>query len=320
MPITRAVLPSPAELLLARDDDVAGIRLRRDPGFARVRAGVYAPTTAWRSLTPWDRYLARVHAHALVHPDAVFSHESAAVLLGLPVFGEPRDIHLFDPLRTRSHRAGDVIVHTSQDARELIDLGPFRTTSPVDTAIDLARVLPAALALAVVDAVISPRGGGFALADAVDRAREQRSTRGIVKLRWIWERADARAESPGESVSRAVIEWWGFERPELQVTFRYEGYEDRTDFYWPGLRLIGESDGYGKYDGGDPEETKRRLLAEKRREDRLRRHEGGFVRWDWADAVRAAPLRDKLLAAGLTQSRPPQRALLATLRSHPRSR
>ncbi len=89
-----------------RDPASCGISGR----YIRVRAGVYAPRAEWDRLKPWERYLARVHAYALVNPDAVFSHESAAALLGLPLFGEPRDIHTYDLSRKTSNRFGDVFV------------------------------------------------------------------------------------------------------------------------------------------------------------------------------------------------------------------
>ena len=115
---------------------------------------------AWVRLAPWERYLARVHAFALLHPDAVFSHESAAALSGLPIFGEPRDIHVYDPDRAQSRRFGDVCVHTSTDRCTITDRAFARTTSVAQTAIDLMRVLPPAYALAVADSAVSPFQGG----------------------------------------------------------------------------------------------------------------------------------------------------------------
>jgi hypothetical protein len=61
------------------------------------------------------------------------------------------------------------------------------------------------------------------------------------------------------------------------------------------------------------------FIREKKREDRLRRHEGGFVRWDWGDAIRFEPLDGKLRAAGLAPLYPRQPWLLDTLARNPRS-
>lgn len=319
LPVT-AIQPSPIELLLARDEHVAGLRLRSDPAYVRVRRGVYASTAVWQTLRPWERYLARVHAYAITHPGAVFSHESAAVLLGMPVFGEPRHIHVYDPGGAGSWRSGDVTVHTSIDESRVVDLGPFAATSVTETAVALARVLPPAFAVGVLDAALRPALlGEQGREELAQLASERSARRGRSRLNWALERANGRAESPGESLSRVVIEWLGFEPPELQRVFHLEGFTDRTDFYWEGQHVIGESDGDVKYGAPDPEEARRALLEEKRREDRLRRATDGFARWGWREAIRATPLRDALLAAGLPQVRHPQTVLLATLAHHPRS-
>jgi hypothetical protein len=84
--------------------------------------------------------------------------------------------------------------------------------------------------------------GGVAL-NVSARGRAQSNRRGVRQLDWVQARATAESESAGESVSRAVIEGLGYEEPELQREFFYEGVTDRSDFYWRRLRIIGESDG-----------------------------------------------------------------------------
>lgn len=305
------------ELLLARHHPPTLPRLDRDNALHRIRAGAYVRNVDWERLTAWERYRMRVLAVAGTWSSPVFCLESAAVLWGLPVFGEPRDVHLFDA-GGRTWREGDVVVHGSSDARRIIQGGGHAMTSLADTAIDLCRVLPPAFALAVADATARRLGPGTALRVG-DAGRAQVSQRGVRRLDWVQHRTDPAAESPGESVSRAVIEWLGYEAPDLQVTFSYEGHLDRSDFYWRQLRLLGESDGYGKYDADDVEAAKRHFIQEKQREDRLRRYQGGFVRWDWADAVRWAGLDRKLAAGGLVPVRSRDLAMLATLATNPRS-
>lgn len=319
MPTTLTLRPSPIRLLRSADAQDAGIRPSSHAALARVRSGVYAPRDEWLALPPWDRYLARVHAYALVAPDAIFALESAAALHGLPVFGEPRFIHVFDPERSHSVRYGDVAVHTSADEREVVGERALMT-SIAHTTVDLARLLPRAQALAVIDAALSVRAPKIdGLASLIQIAEEQVARRGRLQLRWLFARADGRAESVGESVSRAVIEWCGFERPDLQCEIHFEGVTDRVDFFWRDRGIVGESDGYGKYDGDDVDAVKAHFLNEKKREDRLRRHVDGFTRWDLADARRVVPLREKLALAGVPLVRPPQPAMLATLRRNPRS-
>jgi hypothetical protein len=244
--------------------------------------------------------------------------ESAAALLALPLFGEPRDIHLLDP-GGKSRRFGDVVVHATEDDLDFVTIGGVTTTSFIDTAVALTRVLPPAFALATADTALRLLARRGVTLDFVALGRERSSSRGRRQLEWVNARATAASESAGEAVSRAVIEWLGFDEPEPQVEFDYEGFHDRCDFYWRRKRTIGESDGYGKYDADDAEAAKAHFISEKVREDRLRRHEDAFARWDWADTMRATPLGDKLQRAGLTAQRPPQQALLATLTNNPRS-
>ncbi|GAA1934383.1 hypothetical protein GCM10009775_27890 [Microbacterium aoyamense] len=247
----------------------------------------------------------------------VFCLESAAALTGLPIFGEPRHIHLLSD-DAKTWCVGDVIVHGARDGRAVTRTDGVDVTSETETAVDLARVLPAAFALAVVDATLR-RLGPEEVLDVSAHGRAQQNRRGLLQLDWVQERATADAESVGESVSRAVIEWLGYERPELQVEFANEGAIDRVDFFFRAARVLGESDGYGKYDAKDPQAMKQHFMREKIREDRLRRHEGPMARWDWADTMRAQPVDAKLRAAGLHPIRPPATGMLATLASNPRS-
>lgn len=303
-------------LLLARERSMTGPRLDRDAALRRVRAGAYVDDAAWRSLAAWDRYRVRVLAVHATWTAPVFCLESAASLLGLPLFGEPRFVHLLDP-GGRSWREGDVVVHGTRDERSIRTLdGGIQVTALSDAVLDLARVMPPAFGLAIADA--AGRLGAADL-DLSAKGRAQSNRRGVRTLDWIEPRIDTDAESPGESVSRAVIEWLGYEAPESQVRFAYEGEHDRSDFYWRRRRIVGESDGYGKYDASDPAAMKEHFVREKRREDRLRRHEGGFARWDWSDTMRADPLDRALRAAGLEPIAERNRAGLATLAVNPRS-
>src|SRR5699024_3997264 len=117
--------------------------------------GVHVDAAGWARLRPEERYLVRVHALALVRPHSVFARESAAALLGLPVFGEPARIHLHDPDAAVSTAFGDVIVHTSRDSREVVAADGLRLLAAEDAVVDLARVLPPAFGLAVTDAAVA---------------------------------------------------------------------------------------------------------------------------------------------------------------------
>lgn len=314
------VRPSPIELVRVRDAFAGTRGLRNSAHFHRVRTGVYAARPAWDALRPWERYLARVHAYALVNSDAVFAYESAAALLGLPVFGEPALIHVYALARTRSRRFGDVFVHSCVAVPETVTLGAHTMTTPATTTADLMRVLPPPFGLAVGDAAVSRvQGGMLAVADLEAAAAALPNTRGRALRNLLLPMVDARAESPGESVSRAVIVWSGFEPPDLQRVFVTDGITDRTDFWWESAKAIAESDGYGKYVRATAEETLEGVLAEKRREDRLRRHCREFGRWDWAACMAVAPVIGELERLGVPRVAAPRSRLLATMRANPRS-
>ncbi|MDQ4214215.1 hypothetical protein [Microbacterium capsulatum] len=314
----RATTAAPVPLVTVGEARAFGIRIRTT-AFVRIRPGIYADRTAYEALKPWERYAVRVHAFVRAHPDAALCLESAAVVHGLPLFGETRDIHVHSPERPRSRRFGDVAVHTSEDERVLERRGGVLVTSLLDTVADLGRALPPARALAVFDAALSPaQGGPLSLGRLRGLGASRVSSRGSARQRWLWEHADDRAESPAESVSRAVIEWSGFPRPELQRVFHYEGAEDRVDFHFPGSRVIGEADGWGKYGFEDPDAAAERLIEEKRREDRLRRHGHPFGRWDLADAWRVTPLQRALTTAGVAYARPADPVMLHTLQDRRR--
>lgn len=316
----RAVLDSPLPLITVDEARMLGVILHPST-YIRIRRGIHAERAAYLALRPWERYAVRVHAFARRHPEAVLSMESAAVIHGLPLFGETRDIHVYAPGLGSSERFGDVCVHTSVDEREIIRVGGIPVTSMLDTVVDLARLLPPARGLAMVDSAISPaQGGRLSVSEMRGRAAGQRNARGRARQHWLWDHANWRAESPGESVSRAVIGWCGFEAPDLQRRFHYEGHVDRVDFLFPSNGAIGESDGWGKYGLDDRDAAAELLTDEKRREDRLRRHGHPFARWDLADAWRVTPLRSALTAAGVPRRHPDQPAMLSTLRRRDRER
>lgn len=316
----RAVLTPPLPLITREEARMLGVKISGATHLI-VRRGLYVPRKAYLRLKPWEQYALRVHGFVRRHPDAVLCLESAAVLHGLPLFGHPRDIHVFDPSATRSQRLRDVCVHTSVDARDIVGVAGTQATSLLDTVVDLARVVTPARGLAIADAALSPaQGGALRVIDLHAKVEAQQNGRGRARLRWVAARATGCAESPAESVSRAVIEWSGFEEPELQREFRYEGHLDRTDFHFPSNGTIGEADGWGKYELDKPEKAAANLREEKRREDRLRRHGHPFARWDLADAWKVGPLVAALRGAGLERRHPIQPAMLATLAHSARDR
>lgn len=309
--VAQAMKPSPLALL--RHSDVPHPERAVAKGeLVKVRHGAYASAALWKTLPPWDRYLARVYAAALVHPGAIFCLESAAALLGMPIFGDPVDVHVLVPAGRSSRLVAGVRTHRSSEDRRIVEIGGLAMTGPEDTAVDLARLRHQAIGLAAADAAL--RLDPELTADRLLRISEARaSSRGRDIARWPLARATAESETALEGVSRAVIEWLGFPAPELQVVFRSSGKRDRTDYVWKHIRLGGEADGDLKYDGryGDPREVLRRQTL---RDRRLRTHLRAVVHWGWTDATTVTPLRDILTGGGLRAIAPEQTAPLHSLR------
>lgn len=292
---------SPQGLVFSRRGD-------HQPGFVaaasrrkavRVRRGVYAETKWWNALRPYERYDFRVRAAAVALDDPIFAAESAALIHGLPVFGEP-DIHLFSLTSLRGYRRNGVSVHWSEDERTIERIDGIRVTSLLDTTLDLVRVLPLALGVAVIDAALSK---GLDLTALRIALATQANARGCRMAREAIDRASAASESVLESLSRVVIELLGYPSPELQVEFLLPGGTARTDFFWRDAGVVGEADGNGKY-FRSARSTDEVIRAERRREVALRRTVRQVARWEWADVTSPARLDAIRAAAGVTHLRP----------------
>jgi len=89
------------------------------------------------------------------------------------------------------------------------------------------------------------------------------------------------AQTALESISRFNLMEQGLAEPRLQVAFHdASGLIGYADMVWDDLRVIGEADGLGKY------QSRSDLIAEKRREDRLRALGWIVVRWTWEEVFR----------------------------------
>lgn len=180
-------------------------------------------------------------------------------------------------------------------------------TDPLALAVaDVICRVPLEQALAVVDSVLSGRtAGGQRLT-----VSEIQHWVDLIPIRRKRERAtlalglgDARAESPGESTSRAQIWEAGLLMPELQTTHRLEdGRTVRPDMEWREAGVIGEFDGLIKYSRSatlSGQSADQVVVEEKRREEALNRADRRVIRWTWADLKVPGRVPGWLLAAGV---------------------
>lgn len=306
-------------------------RVRRrfvDGEVVRLRSGFYFPTSVWLSSQPSIRF--RIAAHALARglPGTVFCGEAAAVLDGLVTLGTPAAMDILATRSARSGRGKRTFAHASSGAvsRDLERTLPpiiHRHTRPAVILVTSGELQVVDRYQALADHLsTAPVGRALAVADAAQRQlSHSRAGRLEAQPSFVLaceqlpypvrrHRATAiaalalpGAESPAESLSRALMLQGGFPDPELQHEFWDErGLVGRVDFFWPQLRLIGECDGNEKYvnpamsHGSGAGE---RIWQEKNREDRLRALGFQVLRWRWADLMEPARFRRMLMGAGL---------------------
>jgi hypothetical protein len=246
---------------------------------------------------------------------SVVSHESAAVIHGLPLIGGP-------PARPRltvsPRRTGDVVGALLHRATlrpsDIVAVDGVWLTSPSRTLVDLARSLRPEQAVAATDAALNR--GLTSLDDLEDTLRQCAGWPGSRRARGAMAQVDGLAESPLESISRLMMT--RFELPVPQLQTRVGDATGlpvaRLDFYWEDEGVAGEADGQLKY------ESRSDLMQEKRRQEELETLGLVVVRWGWDDVTRRPELLTRRIEAALARGRarafPRWWSVLATQSGH----
>jgi Transcriptional regulator, AbiEi antitoxin len=284
-----------SELLLRReaiatgrsDDELA--RLVRAGELSRLRRGAYVDSV----LPPDDAEVHRLLIHATLaglRRPAVVSHQSAAVLHGLPLWDAPLDrVHVTRRPRAWNDTSGVLCCHVARMRDdEIVVRDGVAVTDPVRTALDLARSLSHEVAVVVLDAAL--HAGLISQEELRRRLFDIAGTPGSRSAARAVAFADGRSESVGESRSRVILQRWKLPPSaiQLEVVAADGRLLGRADFAWEADRLLGEFDGRVKYGrllrpGQDPGDA---VFAEKRREDEIRDEGWGVLRWTWADLAR----------------------------------
>src|SRR4051812_1498195 len=162
VPMTQPPVPRP--LVLRRqavdagwsDDELAGMIRRRE--WTRLRRGAYIDGAPPESATARHALLVAGTVTALRRP-AVVSHQSAAVLLGIPLWGARLDrVHVTRRPPAWNDRSRVLVAHVAQlRDDEITAVDGVALTNPVRTALDLARGLPFEPAVAILDAALATR-------------------------------------------------------------------------------------------------------------------------------------------------------------------
>ncbi|MGI9006513.1 MAG: DUF559 domain-containing protein [Streptosporangiaceae bacterium] len=271
--------------------ELRGAGLARDEIRALVRRGllisvcngVLAPAAAVGRAeeSGHERLLAATAAVLLAGPEAVVSHEDAAVVHGLALLVRPAPevVSITRPAaisRGRRLRPG-VRSHTAALPKNHVGLKDgIPVTSVERTVVDLARTLSFAAAVVTADSALYGRRTTASRLDWVPG--DCAGWPGTRRAEQVLDFSNGLAESPLESISRVAFRDGGLPPPALQAWIAGDrGTIGRADFLWKEQRTIAEADGAMKY--ADPERARRQL----RRDTELRRAGYEVVRFTWGD-------------------------------------
>lgn len=264
----------------------------------RVRRGAYVDARAWDRADPDERYRLTVMATMRSRTAGeTASHQSALALHGLPLWHVDRELVVLMGDVEESTTTRGVRVMPLRALVSETEVGGLRTLSVPDAVVTSSSVNVEAGVVAGDAALHAARCSAADLQDSARRLR--RGLRGTAWLRRALASLDPASESPGESRTRLVLGALGLP-VESQVALSDERGElvGRVDFLVAG-RVVVEFDGAVKYRGqGGPEV----LVAEKRREDRLRELGYEVVRVTWDELAHPERIHARVRAALLRRA------------------
>jgi hypothetical protein len=241
----------------------------------RLRRGVHCPATVWSAAGPEQRTVLRARALHLTRPGLVFSHATAAALLGLPV-GDASDVTLWvtGPPGCHTGREYGVLQQSAPLAEaDLTVVDGLLCTASTRTVVDCLRHLDPLHAVPIADVAL--RRGRVTVAGLEGELTARRWPRAAAATDMLC-LLDGRRESPLESRSAVVLHRYGLPRPSVQVRVLDEQgrFVGRPDVLWLEHAVAGEADGLIKYDGGGP------VVAEERsRQAKLQALGLVVIRW-----------------------------------------
>jgi hypothetical protein len=299
---------------LGRDDTRLSRAVKRGT-LVRLKQGVYLDRIVWEPLGSADRHrLLATIAERLAGPGLVFSHHTAAALLGLPVLGRwPDRAHVLQDCAAGGRSTTVLICHTvGLRGTPVTTIDTLSMTSPERTVIDMAATLPFDVAVIATDAALHAdrhtRRCLTTIADVRALVELMSPFRGLRRVLAVLDASTPLSESVGESLCRIIIAELGFADPELQSEFRdAEGLIGFADFTWLLGKVILEFDGKIKYtdaryrNGLSADQI---VVLEKLREDRLRALGYQVVRATWELLIDPTRLYRLLRNAGLVPVRP----------------
>lgn len=274
--------------------------------------GLFARKMRWKELNRAQRHVEIVRTLAPVHPDWTFCSFSAACLLGLEVSWRHLNVVHVCSATKPSARPGTRIQRHQIEPAGAVNQAGISITPPIQTVTDCLLQTGFADGMPIADSAISKLGlTREQPMEAVEKRAGARNGRAVRTALTTLQYADARAESGGESVARAVMIETGFapDRLQYELTDPFDSTESmRTDFAWERQArelTLGELDGLVKYTdqtmlaGRTTAET---LVAERQREAHLSLYGHPLIRFTMNEVRSAGMLAKKLQTAGIRQT------------------
>jgi hypothetical protein len=227
----------------------AGVLTRHQlrTNFVAVHKDVYVPrgtrpTAIMRAKAAWLRSKRR----------GVLAGYSAAALHGARFIGPEVPAYICD--RYCRPERGVVVWRDAPAGDDVCRIGDMQLTTPLRTAVDLARKLPEDVAVAAIDALA--RATELTVADIELAARRHPGRRGLTQARKTIALVDPKAQSPRETALRLLIIRAGLPAPVSQhpIDNEYGVLIGVVDFAWPELKIAVEYEGRHHM---DPEAVRR---------------------------------------------------------------
>lgn len=243
-----------------------------------LERGIYVEGHALSTADPWTEHALRVAARVIaVGGSHRASRRSASLVLGLPLLGSaPVPPELVRAPRSPTDRSSSPSIKVATlPEQDVVRWRDVDCTAPARLVCDLARTHGQVEALMVADAALRAGLPREALLAAADRCARWVGATAVPE---VVDAANARTDSPLESLTRWVLRRLGLPAPLSQVDVLHRGrFLGRVDFAWPELGVVLEADGMSKYSDGA-------LKKEKQRELGLRRAGVEVLRSTWDDA------------------------------------
>lgn len=272
----------------------------------RLHRDAYVVAEEFSALPPGVKQH-QVECAAITHSSelVVVSHESAALLHGLPVgrtFGRLAPGERVQVTVNGDHRGRqpdyDVSGSYLRDT-DIVFVDGIRVTSVARTAVDLARrqrlpsgQMPIDAAARILLAELAGPSADLRTAvhdmdlrraasqELADVCRPMKGWKGVGFARQAILGAEPGSEGALETLSRLGILTSGLPKPEIGwPVYGKNGLRYWGDFAWPEFKIIGEADGALKY------KSQERVIAERERQLELERNGWIVVRWNWHEAV-----------------------------------